>query len=85
MLLSSILGTFQTQIKSVYDVSTICSFDLKKVNPMANVDPKKKVPNGKARFFVTKQMKPTKSGYVGYETVWEPFQKEAKYETPKRP
>lgn len=44
-----------------------------------------KVPDGKARFVTTRQMKPNKKGFVGYETVWEPFQKETKYETPKRP
>ena len=45
----------------------------------------KKVPEGKVRYFKTRQMKPTKTGYVGFETIWEPFQKEAKYQTPKRP
>ena len=44
-----------------------------------------KVPAGKARFFKTRQMKPNEKGFVGYETVWEPFHKEAKYQTPKRP
>ena len=43
------------------------------------------VPEGNARFFKTRQMEPTKKGFVGFETVWEPFQKEAEYETPKRP
>ena len=43
------------------------------------------VPEGKARFVVTRQMKANDKGFVGYETVWESFQKEAKYETPKRP
>ena len=43
------------------------------------------VPEGNSRFFKTRQMKPTKKGFVGYETVWEPFQKEAEYETPKKP
>jgi len=52
---------------------------------MAASKPVKKVPEGKARFFKTKQKKPTATGYVGYETVWEPFQKEVKYKTPKRP
>lgn len=52
---------------------------------MSEKKPVTKVPEGKARFFKTRQMKPTKTGYVGYETVWEPFQKEAKYKTPKRP
>ncbi len=44
-----------------------------------------KVPEGKARFFKTRQLKPTDKGFVGYETVWEPFQKEVKYQKPKRP
>lgn len=51
-------------------------------------EPKKtrpEVPEGKARFVVTRQMKPNNKGFVGYETVWEEFQKEVKYETPKRP
>ena len=43
------------------------------------------VPEGKARYVVTRQMKANEKGFVGYETVWEPFQKEAEYETPKRP
>lgn len=43
------------------------------------------VPEGKARYLVTRQMKANDKGYVGYETIWESFQKEAKYETPKRP
>ena len=45
----------------------------------------KTVPEGQARFFKTRQMDPTEKGFVGYETVWEPFQEEAIYETPKRP
>ncbi len=44
-----------------------------------------KVPEGKARFVTTRQKKATDKGFVGYETIWESFQKEAKYETPKRP
>lgn len=43
------------------------------------------VPEGQARFFKTRQMKPNEKGFVGFETVWEPFHKEAEYETPKRP
>ena len=43
------------------------------------------VPEGQARFFKTRKMKPTDEGHVGYETVWEPFHEEASYETPKRP
>lgn len=44
-----------------------------------------KVPEGKARFFVTRQKAPNEKGYVGYETIWEPFHKVAEYTTPKRP
>jgi hypothetical protein len=43
------------------------------------------VPEGKARFLLTRQMKANEKGFVGYETIWESFQKEVKYETPKRP
>ena len=43
------------------------------------------VPEGQARFFKTRQMKANEKGFVGFETVWEPFHKEAEYETPKRP
>ncbi len=38
-----------------------------------------------ARFLTTRQKEPNEKGFVGYETVWEPFQKEAEYKTPKRP
>ncbi len=44
-----------------------------------------KVPEGTTRYLVTRQMKPTEKGFVGYETIWESFQKEVKYETPKTP
>jgi len=43
------------------------------------------VPNGKARFMETRQLAPTEKGFVGYETIWESFQKEAPYTTPKKP
>jgi hypothetical protein len=43
------------------------------------------VPEGKARYLVTRQMPANEKGFVGYETVWESFHKEVKYETPKRP
>jgi hypothetical protein len=43
------------------------------------------VPEGKSRCFKTRQKKPTEKGFVGFETIWEPFHKEAEYETPKRP
>lgn len=52
---------------------------------MSEAKPNTKVPEGKSRFLTTRQMQPNEKGFVGYETVWESFQKEAKYETPKRP
>jgi hypothetical protein len=44
-----------------------------------------KVPEGKVRFHKTKQMEPNEKGFVGYQTIWESFQKEAEYKVPKRP
>ncbi len=44
-----------------------------------------KVPDGHARFVTTRQLPPNAKGFVGYETVWEPFQKETEYKTPKKP
>lgn len=44
-----------------------------------------KVPEGQARFFVTRQKEATEKGFVGYETEWEEFQTEVEYTTPKRP
>jgi hypothetical protein len=43
------------------------------------------VPDGYARFVTTRQKAANEKGFVGYETVWEPFQKEAEYKTPKQP
>lgn len=47
--------------------------------------PRIKVPEGKTRYLVTKQKKATKQGFIGFDTIWEPMQKVAKYKTPKRP
>jgi hypothetical protein len=47
--------------------------------------PAPKVPEGQSRFLKTRQMEPNEKGYIGYETIWEPFQKEVEYQTPKRP
>jgi hypothetical protein len=47
--------------------------------------PPARVPDGVARFVTTRQMPPNEKGFVGFETVWKPFQKEAEYKTPKRP
>jgi hypothetical protein len=44
-----------------------------------------KVPEGKVRFHRTRQLAPTEKGFIGYETIWESFQKEVPYKTPKRP
>ncbi len=44
-----------------------------------------KVPDGKSRYFTTRQMPANDKGFVGFETVWEPMQKVAEYQTPKKP
>ena len=44
-----------------------------------------KVPSGQARYVKTCQKAPNEKGYIGYETVWESFQKEAEYDRPKQP
>lgn len=43
------------------------------------------VPEGHARFVMTRQMPANDKGFVGFETIWKPFQKEVEYKTPKRP
>jgi hypothetical protein len=52
---------------------------------MAEQKPVIKVPDGISRFFKTRQKEPTAKGFVGFETVWEPMQKEVPYSKPKRP
>ena len=52
---------------------------------MSEQKPPTKVPDGKTRFLTTRQMAPNAKGFVGYETVWESFQKEVEYQTPKKP
>ena len=37
------------------------------------------------RFVTTRQMPANEKGFVGFETVWKPFQKEVPYRTPKKP
>lgn len=44
-----------------------------------------KVPEGKSDYYVTRPKKPTKTGYVGFETIWKPWHKEVPYKTPERP
>jgi len=44
-----------------------------------------KVPDGHARFLTTRQKPANEKGFVGFETVWEQFQKEVEYKTPNKP
>mgnify|MGYP001369893001 CR=1 FL=1 len=44
---------------------------------------KRDVPDGKSRFMKTTRKKPSKTGFIGYEAIWEPFHKEVEYTTPK--
>lgn len=44
-----------------------------------------KVPEGRSRYLITRQKAPTAKGFVGYETIWESFQKVAEYTPPKKP
>ena len=52
---------------------------------MSEQKPITKVPDGQTRFYTTVQMPPNAKGFVGYETVWKPLQKEVEYKTPKTP
>ena len=52
---------------------------------MSDVKPTNKVPEGHTRFLTTRQMEPNEKGFVGYETIWESFQTEVEYQTPKKP
>ena len=44
-----------------------------------------KVPEGHVEFLTTKQKEANEKGFVGYDTIWDSFQKEAEYQTPKQP
>jgi len=44
-----------------------------------------KIPDGHAAYVTTKQKEPNEKGFVGYETVWDSWQKVVEYSTPKRP
>jgi len=46
---------------------------------------KPKIPDGHTRYLTTRQKAPTEKGFVGYDTIWEPWQKEVQYTTPKKP
>ncbi|MBF0189246.1 MAG: hypothetical protein HQL50_15085 [Magnetococcales bacterium] len=44
-----------------------------------------KVPEGKTEYLTTRQLPPDAKGFVGYETIWVPWQKAVEYKTPKTP
>ena len=46
---------------------------------------KSKIPDGHTRFVTTRQREANEKGFVGYDTIWEPWQKEVEYTTPKKP
>ncbi|MEJ2393083.1 MAG: hypothetical protein P8019_17050 [Gammaproteobacteria bacterium] len=46
---------------------------------------KPKTPDGHTRYLMTRQKGPTDKGFVGFDTIWEPWQKEVKYTIPKKP
>ena len=51
-------------------------------------EPKKErpvVPAGETEYVKTTQMPANEKGFVGYKTDWVSFQKEAEYQTPKKP
>lgn len=52
---------------------------------MANVDKNAPVPDGKTKYYTTKQQPANKEGFVGYHTDWVAWHKEIPYETPKKP
>ena len=52
---------------------------------MGNVNAKDPVPDGKTKYYTTKQMEPNEKGFVGYQTDWVEWQTEVPYETPKKP
>jgi len=52
---------------------------------MSEQKPITKVPDGQTRFYTTRQMPKSEKGFVGYETVWKPLQREVEYTTPKKP
>ena len=44
-----------------------------------------KIADGHSRFLTTRQKEANDKGYVGYDTIWESFQKVQEYQTPKKP
>ena len=43
------------------------------------------VPPCKVRFMETRPLPKNEKGFVGFETIWEPWHKEAEYTIPERP
>lgn len=52
---------------------------------MSGATTRPKVPEGKTKYYTTRQKEATETGYVGYDIEWVPFQKEVPYQTPKKP
>ena len=52
---------------------------------MSEQKPITKVPDGRTPYYTTVQKPPNAKGFVGYETIWKPFQKEVEYKKPKTP
>lgn len=52
---------------------------------MSEKKPVTKVPDGVTRFYTTRQKPANEKGFVGYETIWKPLQKEVEYKKPKTP
>ncbi len=46
---------------------------------------KRHVPDGKSKFMTTRRKEPSKTGFVGYEVIWEPPHKVVEYTIPKKP
>lgn len=44
-----------------------------------------KVPEGETYLLKTRQKEIIEGQFVGYDTIWESFQKEVEYKTPKTP
>ena len=44
-----------------------------------------RVPEGQTSYLKTRQKEPNDKGFIGYDTIWESWQKVTDYTTPKRP
>jgi hypothetical protein len=79
------ITVYFSRIKALFSItnSTKRSYHMSDAKPVFT---RPKVPDGHA-FRVTTRQKEIVPGqfFVGYETTWEPIQKEVPYETPKKP